>query len=223
MNNGTLEPHRELGRGVQVYSGGGAVPYSDQDRILIRPHRDGALLVLADGSAGFSGGREAAEMAVAFFECWAAEYAGAPTPEGLVSALRSLDCEIGLDLYAGETTCVVAVAGEEGLTGASVGDSGALLIGPDSVRDLTARQHRKPRLGSAAARPVGFTYREPEGVLLLASDGLLDYSTHDRIAGIVRAHEPAEAVAALIESVRLRSGELPDDVSVVVAVLTDDV
>ncbi|MGH3573644.1 MAG: hypothetical protein ACRDUW_17780, partial [Pseudonocardiaceae bacterium] len=76
------------------------------------------------------------------------------------------------------------------------------------VRDLTAQQDRA-RLGSGRAHPVIFR-TQLMGSLLLASDGLLKYI---RAADIRTC--AARGVDALIDSVRLKSGALQDDVAVI--------
>jgi hypothetical protein len=66
----------------------------------------------------------------------------------------------------------------------------------------TESQVAKPLLGSGAAVVTSLTARH----------------TAARIAAVVRAGPRAEVPACLVDLVRLRSGALPDDVAVVVAV-----
>ena len=63
--------------------------------------------------------------------------------------------------------------------------------------------------------PVPFSARRFEGTLLLASDGLFNYTSDERISEVAREAEIEPAATHLVELVRLRSGALPDDVSVV--------
>lgn len=75
---------------------------------------------------------------------------------------------------------------------------------------------RKPLVG-AGCRPVAFAAPAlGDGVLLVASDGLFSYAPGAEVLRIVRAGGELAAMAkALVELVRLRSGALTDDVSVV--------
>jgi serine/threonine protein phosphatase PrpC len=52
-------------------------------------------------------------------------------------------------------------------------------------------------------------------VLLVASDGLFKYAAAPVIADVVRAGTIAQAADKLIELVRLRSGNMAEDVAVV--------
>lgn len=57
------------------------------------------------------------------------------------------DAVIERDRAAGETTCVVVVAVRDGrAVGASVVDSGPIVVRPDRTIDLTEGPHRKPIL-----------------------------------------------------------------------------
>jgi len=87
----------------------------------------------------------------------------------------------------GETTGVVVAVSEQGIVGASVGDSAAWLIGKDGFDNLTAAQLHKPLIGSGRAKPVSFERNAlGEQVLLLGSDGLVKYAPPERICGIAR-------------------------------------
>jgi serine/threonine protein phosphatase PrpC len=115
----------------------------------------------------------------------------------------------------GQTTAVVLWVTREKIVGASAGDSGAWIIRGDDIEDLTDRQHRKPLIGDGAiitpleAGPLG------GGTLLVASDGLLRFANRAEIARLAAGPDLEVAARALIDLVRLPSGELPDDVSVV--------
>lgn len=72
----------------------------------------------------------------------------------------------------GQCTAVVVEISENRVSGASVGDSGALMITSREILDLTERQSRKPLLGSREASPVSFGQIPLSGRLLLATDDL---------------------------------------------------
>lgn len=175
------------------------------------------VLVVADGAGGRSGGAEAAKMAV---DMVCRDAGGLESPEACVHLLRQLDQTMASDRVAGESTCVVVVVGPEGIFGASVGDSGAWLLGDSHHVNLTSRQVRKPMLGSGGACPVSFRHEPTAGHrLLLATDGLLKYASQERIAETCRTGSPLHIARQLIGLVRYPSGALPDDVTVIVAAL----
>lgn len=140
--------------------------------------------------------------------------------ESCAELLRKMDAAIAKDAVAGETTCAVAVVTSEEISGASVGDSGAWLI-PTSGNyiDLTQGQQRKPFIGSASGWPVPFRRPREAGRLLLATDGLLKYTSAERINATCREHPADAAAQRLIELVRYPSGALPDDVTIIVSEL----
>lgn len=170
------------------------------------------IAALADGAGGIGGGAAAAQTAVRL-ALEAARRINPRDASAWSAVLVEIDAELEAHPDAGETTLVVAAVWDRGIAGASVGDSGALLI-RDGVSDLTAGQHRRPLLGSGMAVSVPFAASGEGGVLLLASDGLLHYAPTEAIVKLVRDLEPEQAVRALVESVRLPSGALWDDTSV---------
>lgn len=180
---------------------------ADEDRVRHAFNERGVLIVLADGAGGLSGGRRAAETVLA--QCGAA----LSGPADAVEELRRLDAVLDADAGCGQSTAVVVVVHDGQLFGASVGDSGAWLLAPDVVRDLTSNQQRKPLLGSGAAAPVGFGPVALVGRLLVASDGLLKYVPRDRIRQLALSGDIARAADELVAAARLPSGGLQDDLS----------
>lgn len=180
-----------------------------EDRAAHFVTRLGGVLVVADGAGGTGDGARAAEAVIAAVatnlelhdaEAWAA-----------------LLARVDMALRHGETTVVVvSIAGDQ-LRGASVGDSGAWLIDADGYRVLTEGQPRKPLLGSGRAVPVPFAASLGERTLLLASDGLLNYTSPQRITDLAMASTLPGLAKRLCDLVRLRSGALPDDVAVLLA------
>jgi len=186
----------------------------NQDRGLVIYDGPRVVLCVADGAGGRSGGVEAAVMATELVRQSAERLVNA---ESCVELLHKLDSTIAKDAFAGETTCVLAVVTMEEIFGASVGDSGAWLI---PVRgnhlDLTQGQQRKPFIGSGSAWPVSFRRQRETGWVLLATDGLLKYTSAERINTVCREDAAEVAAQRLIELVRYPSGALPDDVTVIV-------
>jgi len=166
--------------------------------------------VLADGAGGRSGGKRAAELIAARV---VAEVTSRPdsTPDW-VSLLRRLDEELLADELAGESTAIVGAIVDDDVTGASVGDSEAWLIGDSDYAVLTAVQDRR-RLGTGMAAPVAFTAQLGTSLLLAGSDGLFGPASAESICATARADTPAEA---FVELARSRSGRLYDDVGLVV-------
>ncbi|MDI3285786.1 protein phosphatase 2C domain-containing protein [Polyangium sp. 15x6] len=172
-------------------------------------------LVVADGAGGLSGGALAAR--------WAAEAASALgaeeelTPAAWCERLSRLDREMEADSKCGETTLVVVQVSGNELWGASIGDSGALLVEAGQVVELTAMQKHKPLLGSGACTPTRIERRSLSGRLLLASDGLLKYLPRPKLSEVALAGDVRSAVEALVEAVKLPSGNFHDDVAVILA------
>ena len=189
----------------------------NQDRGLVLWDGSRATFCVADGAGGRSGGLEAALMAIHFIRQGAGSLRSA---ESCAELLRGIDRAMADDTEAGETTCVLLVVTLKEVFGASVGDSGAWLIPHAGGHvDLTSRQQRKPFIGSGSAWPIPFQLSKPEGLLLLATDGLLKYTSADCIVAICREHRAESASARLVELVRYPSGALPDDVTVILTEL----
>ena len=184
----------------RVESGG-----PNDDRLLVERHGARTLAIVCDGAGNGGKGAVAAELAVA--ELARIGQAGFAD---WTRALLAVDQLLKRQAQGGETTCVVVDISDDGqCRGGSVGDSGAWMLPRGSaLRDLTAHQHRA-RLGSGQAYPVRFK-AQLMGRLVLATDGLFKYI---RPADIHTC--AARGVDALIDSVRLKSGALQDDVAVI--------
>jgi serine/threonine protein phosphatase PrpC len=81
------------------------------------------------------------------------------------------------------------------------------------VINLTQHQQRKPILGSGDTEPVPFRQPVVPGILLLATDGLLKYTSTEKIISVCRENPVALAAPRLLELVRYPSGAYPDDVT----------
>lgn len=163
---------------------------------------------LADGAGGLSGGTQAAQHIVNALQETPVECANI--------LLQQLDYRIEQDPMAGETTAIVIKIQKHQIIGASVGDSAAWLINKGQVIDLTQQQQRKPLLGSGRATPISFSHHVATGLLLVASDGLVKYaSTSDIMQQLSNQHDLTQCSRQLIELVRFPSGQLPDDVTII--------
>lgn len=178
-----------------------------QDRAVVVHSETSIIIALADGAGGTGNGAAAADLVVNSVMQNPAACADA------ASLLYALDANERLD--GGQTTAVVLVIEGTRAMGASVGDSGAWVIDRESIVDLTQGQRRKPLLGDGCS-PVAFSGTAlPGSTLVVASDGLFRYAKPRDIVRIVSQADIETAARQLIELVRLPSGGLQDDVSVV--------
>jgi serine/threonine protein phosphatase PrpC len=186
-------------------------PGAGHDRVAIvrQPHL--TTVIVADGSSGTSGAAEAAELTIREVTALVTS----SSASGLLDWCTILE-HTDRAVTAGRGQCAVAIAGiaRGTVTGASVGDCCVWLLTYDGINDLTESQFRKPLLGAGRSVPVGFG-TSLGGTLLVASDGLWKYVQRNRIAAIAREPRLETAVQRLVETCRLPSGDLQDDVSVV--------
>ncbi len=195
-------------KSIKLVEGGGR---ELQDRVEIIERSGRAVIVVADGAGGLSGGAEAASMVIKMARKAADTLVGAD-PLECVRLLAEMDRSIEADQAAGETTAVIAVVREKEIVGASVGDSEAWMVSSRGYERLTMGQVRKPLLGSGVAVPVSFRSAFVDGRLLVATDGLFKYTSAEKICATVSEGDLDTAAKALVELVRLHSGALPDDV-----------
>lgn len=170
------------------------------------PCEHGVVVAVADGAGGTSGGERAAKAVVDRV----ASVASHAYDWSMLLAELDL-AQIGY----GQTTAVVLWITHDKIVGASAGDSAAWIIRDTGIEDITSHQHRKPLIGDGAVVTSIEAGPLAGGTVLVASDGLLHYAKHADIARIALGPDLAAAAKALIELVRLPSGQLPDDVSVV--------
>ncbi len=183
-----------------------------QDRAAVFRMRGRCILVVADDTstagAGGLGGAEAAEVVIVVVGRAATESRLGMWP----AVLSELDRAFA---DRGHTTAVVAEVCGETLVGAAVGDSAAWLIADSSIEALTASVPRKPLIGSGRATPRWFRARLTRGTtLLLATDGLHKYASRSSILNCVNRSASA---ASLIDTARLPSRGLKDDVAIILA------
>jgi serine/threonine protein phosphatase PrpC len=170
---------------------------------------DRLVIAVADGAGGTGRGRAAATLLI---DC--VNERSRAGPFDVLDLLRDCDLALARDGHGAETTAVVAVVSEHGIVGASVGDSGAWIVGPAGHIDLTRQQVRKPLIGSGEAVPVPFGHGPLTATLLVATDGLFNYADAARLRELASADDLDAIPERLIDSVRLRSGRLQDDVAV---------
>jgi PPM family protein phosphatase len=188
----------------------------NEDRAAVIQVDSGCVIVVSDGAGGISGGNVAAEATVQFVRDCVSRSGAVVEPEYWCRALTALDLLLSSESSAGECTVVVAVLDQAGVRGASIGDSGALMIADSEFTDLTASQKRKPLCGSGAAVPTPFGPTPLRGTLVLASDGLLKYAKPSLIKQAASRSDVDDAARTLVDSARLPTGKLQDDIVVVV-------
>ena len=185
-----------------------------EDRLGVFHESVGTVLVVADGAGGMSGGAEAADLAVRLVH---QEAYTLRTADACCKLLYRVDRELSKQPQGGQTTCVLVVVSQVEVYGASVGDSAAWIIGDTSFRNLTEKQIRKPFVGSGVAVPTPFTCERFPAKLLLASDGLVKYTSAERIIEGVTHADVHNGLQALVQLVTYPSGALPDDVAIILA------
>lgn len=177
-----------------------------QDRVWVSATRDRVVIALADGAGGAVGGDRAAAAVI--------EAVAAAQGDDWAAVLTELELDPDR-LGPGQTTAVVATVSREGIHGASAGDSGAWVIRDGRIEDLTHAQHKKPLIGDHSIALPFHGGPLAGGTLLVASDGLLHHAPPEAIARVASGPDLAIAARALVELVRLPSGEVPDDVAIV--------
>ena len=185
------------------------------DRDALLPVANRWVLIVADGAQGRQGGH-AADIAVGYVKAHASVIGQAMSCGDCQRALSEIDRQIFQGKSGGITTAVLIVLDDESLVGASVGDSEAHLFRDTEVIDLTERQSRRPFLGSGSSSPVSFGPIRLDGRLLVATDGLFKYGSLQARERIVRTALIRDVPSQLIDNVRLRDGQLQDDVTVYV-------
>jgi serine/threonine protein phosphatase PrpC len=184
-----------------------------QDRLQLFREGNRLIIALADGAGGLSGGAQAADTII---RVTSERAASLTTPDDCRLLLEHADQLLAHDPIAGETTAIVLNIEPGRLFGASVGDSEAWLYTPTAQTHLTRSQQRKPLLGSGVAAPAPFTQSSPEGILIVASDGLWKYTSHEKIAAQLSVPEISTLPHRLADLVRLRSGALQDDLAIAI-------
>ena len=179
-----------------------------QDRAAVFERDGGCVIALADGAGGTSNGEVAARSVIE-----TAETLRAADADWCV-VLRALDGDARLD--GGQSTAIVLCVGEDGVVGASVGDSEAWLVARDGRVDvLTRGQHAKPLLGGGAHPVAVAAGALADATLVVASDGLFRYARALDIARIATAPDLGAAATGLLELVRQPTGNVLDDVAIV--------
>lgn len=186
---------------------------ASEDRAVVIDVHNSLVVLVADGAGGIPGGGSAADVVIGMVQERAPALVDAAACARLLSDADS-KCE-----RVGETTAVLLIVTATSVVGSSCGDSEAWLVGADgTIDDVTEAQHRKRRVGSGRATPVAFEGAWTAGAtLIVGSDGLFRYAPPMKIAATAFGSTSVQLAAdALVQLVRTKSGDLLDDVVVVV-------
>ncbi|MCB1043645.1 MAG: protein phosphatase 2C domain-containing protein [Acidobacteria bacterium] len=179
-----------------------------QDRAAWFPTQRGWVAVVADGAGGTGEGGRCADLVVS-----AARDLADGKYTSVLEAFSAME-DAAFQMGSLTTAIIVKLEGRS-ISGASVGDSVAWVIRGDLVDDLTQNQKRKPLVGDGS-RPVEFHRSHLNGRLMLATDGLVNYSASKEIAAACWVGDVSEAASTVVELPRLPSDTFPDDVAVIV-------
>ena len=173
--------------------------------------------LVADGATGTGDGWQASGIVADIFgtSVW-----DDPTPGGTAALLARADASVRGRLSGwADTTAVVVLTDGRGVWGASAGDSQAFVVRGPEREELTARQHRRPRIGSGAV-PVPFSASLKGGVLAVATDGLWQQVRLKDALDAVSGGGTPDAIVARLSGLVLdgNRGALPDDLGIAVAV-----
>ena len=176
---------------------------------------DRLVVVIADGAGGIGGGSAASRLVLEAVRVAAGDRAfPIEDVQRWAALLRATDAA-AFARGLGETTAVVVVVGPTGVLGVSAGDSEAWVVTANRIDDLTVGQYTRRRIGTGQAAPFIFERTTLPGVLLVATDGLLNYASPEVIARVVREGAMGFAADSLVELVRLPSRTVTEDVAVV--------
>ena len=165
---------------------------------------------MADGAGGLPGGSRAAELVIEAVTGGAANLMAAPDATQIQQFLQGLDRSLAVDRLAGETTACVVIVTPGMVVGASVGDSKAWMFPAGDQNELTARQSRKPLLGSEEAEVRAFSEAlQADARMLLCSDGLWKYADFREISRLARISPVEKAIEELTNLPKLRSEAYP--------------
>jgi protein phosphatase len=188
------------------------------EEALIRYY--GALFIVADGVAGLLEGERASDFAVRrLLELYYEMPISTPQKQ-LLGAIEQINSEAHEQLRGSATTLLAAVFWQDHMLVAYVGDSSAFWIDEQGIQKLTdehvaiidmahptktrltrAIGHRPSVEADSVVRPVN-----PEGRLVLVSDGITRYLNANRIYQLCAASLPSSAVSSLVDSANQAGG-----------------
>ena len=206
---------------LEGYVAGGS---ENQDRVGICEEANALVFIVADGEGSNPQGAVASRRAVEIIRKAITGERPKDDPQVWAERLAGIDRMLHRDRQAGETAAVVAsIVPPSGnghtcrIVGASAGTSEAWLVTSKGIQKLTEQRAGAPLLGSGSASPMPFDVVWTEGTLLLATDGLLNYTSQERIVGATQATEIEKAAEELLALPRLPDGNLQDDIALLIS------
>lgn len=187
----------------------------DEDLICVGSVRvgDQAVLAVAMGDRQHAGGTKAAQSAVAV----ALELAAVATAEVLAARLREADHKLKAQADHGLTSLAVVAVSPGRVEGAAVGELGVWLFSAGHI-ELTAKEERRPLLGSGEARVVPFKTTFSDGTVVVGTPALWRDAGVDTAAFLSASEESAGDLAeALVDAARGADGSLTGPVAVSLA------
>lgn len=209
----------------------------------------GAVLAVADGMGGQPGGADAAAMAIEVLDSRLSKNKDGGLRAGILDAFEAANREILDQGSGGGTTLVVAQISDRNARIYHAGDSGAVIVGQrgrlrfESVNhspcgfavaagildreDVPAHPERHFLSNHVGTREMHIEVGPPISLapfdtVLLASDGVLDNISHDRLINQIRSGPLSESANGLRDSARsAMRGELagfpayPDDATAI--------
>jgi serine/threonine protein phosphatase PrpC len=171
------------------------------------------VCAISDGQGGRPGGALAAETAVhaCFTEATSSSAQSLLNPRLWESILSSVDRSVRATEGAGYATLIGLCVSEDGICGASCGDSLVYLSHDGQQVNLTAGQYKHPPIDSGSVNPVGFSYRlSGPWKLLMTTDGVWKYTGLETLVHIFEQSEIDGLIQALREAA-LQGKQLMDD------------
>lgn len=184
------------------------------DRLKFFYYQGNLIVLLADGAGGFGDGGKAADFFVKQSHHYIT-HSQELNNNILENILRKVDSDLHCNGY-GETTSVIAVINANTIFGASVGDSHCYIFNKEFTIHATSLQYRKPLLGSGEIVAISFGPFRIDNKVIIASDGLFDYTTINKICETLTECHMENIGQQLLRLVELPSRQLQDDFSVVV-------
>lgn len=188
----------------------------------MHPSAENRLLVcIADGAGGYPDGlkasRTACETAMRF--CHDRSWQELLIPSTWDWIFRETDSVVG-NVCDGRTALLTFALDKSSLTGGSVGDSKLFFHDGLSILDLTERQKIKPVIGAGSGFATFFHCENPNGRVYAMTDGVWKYCGFKQIEGSINI--PIETVPGkLRQNCELKSGELPDDFSIIAVTMEE--
>lgn len=182
---------------------------ADQDCVFVAREGARTVLVLADGAPETASGEQAAELVCACVR--EAFLGGEPCSVGLLEKIDQQVWALG-----GMTTATIVEVSNGVIWGVSVGDSEAWMFADGAWCALTEHPECQALLGSGEVEPVMFGPLPVGDRVVVASDGLWKYAPRSLLFKLAELKETERVAHELVEAVRLGSGVLQDDTSVIV-------